>query len=312
MSQTDPQSARVLAIDDSVLSHRLLKAHLKNESVELHSATCGEQGLKMAAALNPDVILLDVDMDDVNGFDVLRALKDDPATQHIPVIFLSGSCTTEDRVRGLDLGAVDFVGKPFEIAELKARVRSAIRMTRLIKMLARTAQVDALTGLWNRAYFNSRLEQEVAEAVRHHGQVALILGDIDHFKRINDEHGHPMGDRVLEQVARLLSSNRATDITCRYGGEEFALIVPQATAADAAYVAERLRSAIEAQHWSGGLEAQVTMSFGVSDLARASEGTPEALIESADRALYAAKEAGRNRVCTAEPDDAPRALRLSA
>lgn len=296
MTTTGHHPARLLAIDDSVLIHRLLKAHLRDEAVELHSATSGADGLQMARALNPDAILLDVDIGDMTGFEVLSALKADPITHQTPVLFVSGSCDTNDRVRGLDLGAVDFILKPFEIAELKARVRSAVRMTRLIRMLAARAHLDGMTGLWNRAYFDERLHQEFAEAVRHRTDLSLILADIDHFKSINDRFGHPFGDTILEDVGRALSENRVTDIVCRYGGEEFALILPRESASGAAIVAERCRQAIENRRWPLHREVVVTASFGVADLQSMHPATPASLVQAADEALYDAKQGGRNSV----------------
>ena len=287
----------LLAIDDSLLIHRLLKSHLKHESLELHCASTGAEGLECARTLNPDAILLDVDLEDMTGFELLSVLKNEPATQHIPVLFLSGTCSIEDRVRGLDMGAVDFITKPFEIVELKARVRSALRITRLIKMLGQRAQIDGLTGLWNRAYFDERLEQEVAEAMRYDHNVALMLCDVDHFKEVNDRYSHPFGDRVLETFARILSDHRASDITCRYGGEEFAIIIPQTDARGAAAIADRIRESVESREWEGKPGLTVTVSFGLSDLHLTPDQTPEQLVACADRALYAAKAAGRNTVC---------------
>jgi len=297
MAHRGLHDARLLTIDDSALIHQLLKSHLRGENLELHSATTGEEGVRMARALVPDAILLDLSLEDMTGFEVLAELKTDQGTQHIPVLFLSGSCSTEDRVRGLDLGAVDFITKPFEISELKARVRSAVRTTRLIKLLAHRAQIDGLTGLWNRTYFDERLEQEVAEALRYGNNTAMILCDIDHFKAVNDRYSHPFGDHVLERFARTLTENRMTDICCRYGGEEFALILPQTDAAGAAALAERLRSTMELHRWDGHKDLIITVSFGVCDLHIAPETTSRALVACADRALYAAKAAGRNRVC---------------
>ena len=186
MNSIDPtaftaSTARLLAIDDSELIHRLLKVRLQHERLEIHGAINAREGLAMARELQPDVILLDIDMEDMNGFDVLTTLKNDPATQDIAVIFISGTEEAMDKVRALDQGAVDFVSKPFEVVELKARVRTAIRAQRLMKMLAQKAQIDGLTGLWNRSYMNQRLTAEVDEARRHGQPLSMILCDIDRF-----------------------------------------------------------------------------------------------------------------------------------
>lgn len=298
MAKHHNQIPRLLAIDDSTLIHRLLKARLKHERLEIHHAMCGTEGLAKARSLLPDVILLDVSMPDMDGFQLLRELKADSITHDIPVIFVSGNVDTATKVRGLELGAIDFVTKPFDIAELKARVRSAVRIRSLIKMLAQRAQLDGLTGLWNRSYFNDRLSQEVADARRHGHALALMMCDLDHFKQINDTYGHPFGDHVLEEFADLLGHAREGDIACRYGGEEFALILPHTDADEAAQVAERLLAELERRLWMNHSKLIITASFGVTDLHLAAQPTPQALIESADKALYKAKET-RNTVCIA-------------
>lgn len=281
---------RLLAIDDSTLIHRLLKSRLKLERIEIHHADNGDDGIALAKTLLPDVILLDVDMPGKDGFEILRELKGQPVTHDIPVIFVSGTVDTDTKVRGLELGAIDFVAKPFDIAELKARVRSAVRIRSLIKMLAQRAQLDGLTGLWNRAYFNDRFAQEIALARRHGHQLSLTMCDLDHFKHLNDSYGHPFGDHVLEEFAELLGHGRDNDIPCRYGGEEFAIILPHTSAPEAAQVAERIRTELERRSWLNHSKLIITASFGVTDLTCVAEATVEAMISSADRALYKAKE----------------------
>lgn len=299
MHTIDHQRPRLLAIDDSVLIHRLLKARLSPENIEIHSATTGGQGLALARSLGPDVILLDVDIPDMDGFQILAELKADPQTMEIPVIFLSGIRDTHYKVRGFDLGAIDFITKPFDLAEMRARVRSALRIRLLFKMLAQRVQLDGMTGLWNRAHFDQRLREEVAGADRYLNPLSLILCDLDHFKQINDSYGHPFGDRVIEEFARLLAENREGDIACRYGGEEFAVIVPNTLASEAATIAERLCEALCWHRWPDRRDVRVTASFGVTDLSIAGIHTAAALVESADTALYAAKQAGRNQVVIA-------------
>lgn len=300
---------RLLAVDDSSLIHRLLKSRLKHERIEIHCAQSGEQGLSMAHSLMPDVILLDIEMPDMDGFDILRQLKATPELHDIPVIFVSGTVDTKTKVRGLELGAIDFVGKPFDIAELKARVRSAVRIRSLIKMLAQRAHLDGLTGLWNRSYFNERLSQEISKSTRHNYPLSLILCDLDHFKELNDTYGHPFGDHVLEEFAELLSSGRDDDIPCRYGGEEFGIIMPSTEADEAAGVAERIRGELQRRTWMNQSKVIVTSSFGVTDIARVAGPSVETMLASADKALYAAKES-RNCVKVAQGDGPP--MRLTA
>ncbi|MFZ4697469.1 MAG: diguanylate cyclase [Phycisphaerales bacterium] len=296
MSDEAP-SPRLLAIDDSELIHRLLQVRLQGERLELHGALSAQEGLQKARELMPEVILLDIELDTMDGFEVLAHLKSDPKTQDIAVIFISAVSDTMDRVRGLDLGAVDFIAKPFEVAELKARVRSALRMQHLVKMLEHRAQIDSLSGLWNRRYFDQRLQQEWSEARRHGRSLSLIMCDVDRFKRLNDQFGHPFGDQVIERVAQILSGGRGSDITCRYGGEEFGVILPSTAADRALEVAERHRVAIESHTWSGHDDVIVTSSFGVADLTSVpTDAGMEQLVQAADMALYRAKQSGRNRV----------------
>jgi diguanylate cyclase (GGDEF)-like protein len=296
MSDEAP-SPRLLAIDDSELIHRLLQVRLQGERLELHGALSAQEGLQKARELMPEVILLDIELDTMDGFEVLAHLKSDPKTQDIAVIFISAVSDTMDRVRGLDLGAVDFIAKPFEVAELKARVRSALRMQHLVKMLEHRAQIDSLSGLWNRRYFDQRLQQEWSEARRHGRSLSLIMCDVDRFKRLNDQFGHPFGDQVIERVAQILSGGRGSDITCRYGGEEFGVILPSTAADRALEVAERHRVAIESHTWSGHDDVIVTSSFGVADLTSVpTDAGMDQLVQAADMALYRAKQSGRNRV----------------
>jgi len=288
---------KVLAIDDSELIHRLLEARLQGENLELHSATSSEEGLKKAKLLQPEVVLLDIGLEGMNGFELLTKLKEDNETQNIAVIFISATVEPMDRVRGLDMGAIDFITKPFDALELKARVRSALRTQYLVKMLEQRAQLDGLTGLWNRRYFDQRLEQEISEAKRHKRVLTLALCDVDRFKRLNDQFGHPFGDMVLEKVAQILSGGRTSDIVCRYGGEEFGLIFSSTNIERGREVTERLRVAIEEAAWPGNPDLVVTASFGVCDT-ECLDGdlTPEAMLKAADMALYKAKQNGRNCV----------------
>ena len=172
---------QLVAIDDSKLIHRLLRARLKHEHLEIHCASNGEEGLELVRAVMPEVILLDIDTPGMNGFEVLRHLKNDSELNDIPVIFVSGTCEVSRIIEGLDAGAHDFVPKPFEPAELRARVRAAVRLGSMIKMLAQRAQLDGLTGLWNRSYFDTRIDSEFNEARRHGSDLSMVFCDLDHF-----------------------------------------------------------------------------------------------------------------------------------
>lgn len=301
------EPARVLVIDDSVMVHRLVDARLRSEGVILTSATTAEEGLEKAIGELPDLILLDLELPGVDGFECLRRLKDHPGTVQIPVIVLSGLTGPQDKVVAFELGAVDYVTKPFEATELRVRVRSALRMSMLVKLLAQKAQIDGLTGLWNRVFFDERLRSELSRAERYRRPMSLAMFDIDHFKSINDTYGHPAGDEVLQRLARMVRGQiRQSDLPCRYGGEEFALVMPDTPPKDAVGVCERIREELKQITWPRHPGRAVTCSAGV--VGTTGEWMNEsgaAWVEGADRALYRAKQTGRDRVVVGEIEGAP-------
>jgi two-component system cell cycle response regulator len=292
----------VLAVDDSPEVHALLEVRLRPEGLHLVTASSFDEGLRLARQVLPDLILLDVDMPEHSGLDLCRKLKDDPMTSNIPVIFLTGSADVETKVHGFDLGAVDYVTKPFHPAELRARVRAALRMKRSQDLLTEKAQVDALTGLRNRAHMDERLTAEVAGAMRTGRPLSLIMLDLDHFKSLNDAFGHPFGDQVLQRAGDLLArSVRPCDVACRYGGEELAVILTDTTIDGAHAVADRLRNQLRGLELAPrGKPVTVTASFGVAEAidvaSRGGELRASALVAAADAALYAAKRGGRDCV----------------
>ncbi len=293
----------VLAIDDSADVLRLLKSRLRHEALEFHTASTGKEGLAMARQLNPALILLDIELPDLDGFEILRQLKERSETVQTPVIMLSGLSSAHDKVTAFDLGAVDYVTKPFEVAELRVRIRSAIRTHLLLQMLSQRAQIDGLTGLWNRAFFDRRFGEELARCSRHDRPISLAVFDLDRFKHVNDTFGHPAGDAVLTGFGSLIRREiRETDIPCRYGGEEFALIMPETSPEDAFGVCDRIRHTCEQVAWPRHPGHAVTVSIGIYGT-NGFNGTnlclnysPEYWVECADRNLYAAKTTGRNRI----------------
>ena len=294
------RTMKVLIIDDDPASVALARQWLKKDGHGIVTAADGEEGLSRAAGEEPDLILLDVHMPGMNGFQVCERLKADSRLRNIPVIFLSAADETREKVKGLDLGAVDYVTKPFDRFELPARVRAALRTKRLQDLLTVYSEIDSLTEVYNRRVLMERLEQEWNRTRRYSTTVAFIMCDIDHFKAVNDTHGHPTGDQVLERIATLLrKSVRSSDMVGRYGGEEFGIIMVNADRDSAASAAERYRSKIESMdlHSRKG-EFRVTVSFGVAD-SRGKDSVNQ-LVTAADRALYKAKETGRNTVCTEE------------
>jgi two-component system, cell cycle response regulator len=304
VNETGRQS--VLVIDDSELIHEVLAVRLRPEDVTLHRAYSAAEGVSRTRELAPDLILLDIELPDATGFEVCRRLKDDPVTAGIPVIFLTAQVDTAAKVMAFDAGAVDYVTKPFQVAELRARVRAALRTKRYQDLLATRAQLDGVTGLWNRAYFDQRLAEEIAALQRYQRPFGLVMIDLDGFKELNDAHGHPFGDRVLHRVARVLNASlRSLDAPCRYGGDEFAILLSESNLAGALIVAERIRAdvaALELEH--RGMIVKLTASLGATAtevLPADAELTRELLLETADEALYEAKRRGRDRVVAAPP-----------
>jgi diguanylate cyclase (GGDEF)-like protein len=243
---------------------------------------------------SPDLIILDVLLGEVDGFDVCRRVRANPALQLVPIVFVTRRGDVEERVRGLQVGGNDYLAKPFDPPELVARVRSHLsRLSALREMAIR----DGLTRCYNHKYFKMRLEQELVRAHRYGSALSLGLLDVDHFKKINDTHGHPAGDEVLAHLASLLTASvRSSDIVARYGGEEFAFVLVEAGAEEAAIVAERMRARVEAHEFDlpGGGRLRATASIGIA-AAQANEGA-SGLVQRADAALYEAKAQGRNRL----------------
>jgi two-component system, cell cycle response regulator len=295
----------ILLIDDSKSIHPLVVSLLANEPVTIHSAFDAQYGLVLAASLRPDLILLDVEMPGVDGFEACRRLKADPATASLPIIFLTARAATEEMVSGLDLGANDYVTKPFKLAELLSRVRAALRTSHLVRLLEEKAMIDPLTGLGNRAMFGERFAAEVAIRIRSGSPLSCIALDVDHFKCINDRYGHPFGDHVLSKIGEVLTEIcRVEDVACRHGGEEFVVLLPRTSADHAALLAERMRVIIaKIPFFQNGESITVTCSFGVAEAA----GTFDRLmLERADQALYKSKEQGRDRVSIAPTEPMPR------
>ena len=283
---------KILLIDDAKLIHGVVQARLSAEGMEVVSALSGPEGIALAQSVFPDVILLDVEMPSPDGFEVCRQLKANAQVSNIPVIFLTGAASVEEKVRGLNLGAMDYVTKPFDAAELQARVRAGLRNKELVDLLAHKAMIDGLTALWNRTYLDQRLGEEIAHAGRHQRALSCIMLDVDHFKAINDTYGHGFGDSVLRNVAGVIQNlTRAEDVACRYGGEEFAILARDSDGRAAMLLAERLRAGIEQSSCTcNGETVSVTCSLGVCELAQNAD-----LISGADRALYQSKHSGRNR-----------------
>lgn len=233
----------LLLIDDSPSVARLAESRLGDEPVSLHSATSAEAGIGLARMLRPDLILLDLDMPGVDGFEALRRLKTDPELLSIPVVLLAGPARAEDKLLGLELGAVDYIAKPLDAAELRARVRSALRLRRMEQLLDQRGTLDPVTGLYNERYLRRRLAAELTLARRSGLPVSIVLADIDHFRKLNAAHGPWFGDDVLRRLADAFSARvRAEDVLCRRDGAALALLLPACDANGALKLANRLRA----------------------------------------------------------------------
>jgi diguanylate cyclase (GGDEF)-like protein len=290
--------------DGSVVVRAVLREHLEEQGYAVVEAPDGEAALASCREAGPDALLLDVEMPGLSGHDVLARLQDDDDLREIPVVFLTGHSSTDDLVKAIEGGAHDYLRKPFEPAELLARVRAAVRVKTLEDELRRRnaeldliSRTDALTGLYNRRHLEEYLVQLLSAARRHGHPMALLMLDIDHFKAVNDTAGHAAGDAVLREVAaRVRSTVRREDIPGRWGGEEFLLLLPYLGAEGVRALGERLRRCVGDRpvELSSGQVIPVTVSLGGA-VALEAEG-PEGLVRRADAALYDAKRAGRNRV----------------
>lgn len=302
LQATAPQT--LLLVDDEATSINLL-ADLLEDKYGVMVANNGEKALallKEGQIPKPDLILLDIKMPGIDGYEVCRCLKSDPATSEIPIIFVTAQDSDRDEEFGLNLGAVDYITKPFNPAIVKARVRTQLRLKRKTDLLEKLSNLDGLTQVANRRCFDENLELQVARHRRNQQPLGLVMLDIDYFKPFNDHYGHGRGDDCLIEVAAALQKTvrRPGDLLARYGGEEFAALLPETDAAGVTKVAEALRAAVEAlnyPHAYSEVTDHVTISVGcISQLV--AEETPESLLNQADMALYEAKNQGRNRVVT--------------
>jgi diguanylate cyclase (GGDEF)-like protein len=272
-------------------------------------ASNGVEAYKKVLESVPDLILCDLVMPSVDGFKFLSLLRARPELRDVPVILLTGKTDVETKIRGLELGASDYVTKPFDAGELLARIRVQLKIKALQDELRRSnerlrelSSVDPLTQLYNRRHFMKALEVEFERTDRYDQPLAFAMLDIDHFKRLNDAHGHQAGDDVLRGLGAVLrKAVRATDIPARYGGEEFCVILPQTSLEGAREFGERLRLSVETTSFEAqGKQLTATISVGVSACPSPAVGCGEDLIRLADEALYRAKAGGRNRVTASD------------
>ncbi|GAD61651.1 diguanylate cyclase domain-containing protein [Aquipseudomonas alcaligenes] len=292
---------KLLLVDDQPMNIRVLHQLFRYEC-DVHMATGGEQAIEVCKALLPDLILLDVVMEGMDGHEVCRRLKADPLTQDIPIIFLSANGEEDDEAIGLELGAVDYIGKPFNPMIVRARVKTHLTLKRQGDYLRSMAMLDGLTGVANRRKLEAHLEAAWSQACRDNGPLSLIMIDVDYFKKYNDHYGHQRGDQCLRRLAMALAAtlNRPYDLLARYGGEEFACLLPDTDLAGAERVAQKMLAAVaelRIEHLASDVGPQVSLSLGVATVRASARLTPQELLRCADEQLYLAKAGGRARAC---------------
>ncbi len=289
----------ILIVDDTPINLQIL-IEVLGEEYEIVFATNGKDALAMAEINQPDLVLLDIQMPGMNGYEVCKALKSIPHQEGVSIIFLTAMSQPEDEIAGLKLGAVDYITKPFHPDIVRLRVRNQLELKRLRDIQTRFAMLDGLTGIANRRALDEHLGREWFRSLRSQAALSLIMLDVDFFKLYNDTYGHLAGDDCLKRVtAALLSSLRASDFAARYGGEEFVTLLYESDKEGALVTAERIRAKVESlqiPHQSSQISPYVTVSLGMATFVPSDGSAPDHLINMADQMLYRAKNNGRNRV----------------
>ena len=290
------ESMTIMIVDDTAENINVLRLTLANFGCKIAVALNGKMALDLIPKLKPDLILLDVMMPGINGFDVCRTLKKDPDLKDIPVIFITANGDSNHVVEGFEAGAVDFIVKPFRTEEVCARVKTHLSLSAALRKLTQSNETDPLTGLFNRRAFMKKAATEVARFKRSHKPFTLLFGDIDFFKNINDTYGHSAGDDILVAISKILNTEkREIDQVARWGGEEFLVLLPETSSKGGLEHGNKIRELIAATTITHeGQEIKVTMSFGLSEFD--GELTLDKTIDLADQRLYKAKNSGRNKV----------------
>jgi diguanylate cyclase (GGDEF)-like protein len=288
----------ILVVDDDPEVNQLIEFILLDEGYNVVTATDGKEALNLKKLKFVDLILLDINMPGLNGYEICNRLKESYETKDIPVIFLTGNSLCEDIVKGFDCGAIDYITKPFNGTEMLARVKNHLELKHNKDLLKEMALMDGLTKLYNHSYIHERLSEEISYSKRHNMDLSLIMFDLDNFKHVNDSYGHKIGDEVLIKVSSsILDMIREEDIAGRYGGEEFIVILPNTDQVSACKVAEKIRKAVKRLHWNID-NFKITISGGVHTL---KDETVNEFIEKTDILLYKAKNLGRDRIKTSLP-----------
>jgi len=290
------ESMTIMIVDDTKDNINILRQFLAKFGFKTTVALNGEMALDLIPKLKPDLILLDIMMPGIDGYEVCIRLKKDAELKNIPVIFITARGDTKDVVEGFEAGAVDFIMKPFRLEEVYARVKTHLTLSAALKKLALDNETDPLTGLFNRRAFLERLENEAMRFKRNQKPFSILFGDIDLFKNINDTYGHSAGDAVLVNISNILNTEkREIDQVARWGGEEFLVLLPETNLKGAVLSGNKMRKSISAKPIiHEGKEIHATMSFGVNEYN--GEASIEKTIDLADQRLYLAKNSGRNKV----------------
>ncbi len=301
MLEAPSSKPKLLVVDDQPINIQVMH-QIFAAQYQVFMATNGAQALDFCRVNPPDLVLLDIVMPGMDGFEVCAALKTDPGTQDIPVIFVTAHTDAAQETRGLEVGAVDFISKPVNPAVVRARVRTQLTLKFQSDLMRKLVFLDGLTGVFNRRYFDQQLAIEMARSVRAQTPLALIMLDVDFFKRYNDRYGHQAGDDCLRQVAQTLkeSLRRPADLVARYGGEEFVCILPETEFEDAMKMARELELNVRQKaiaHEASEAARVVTISLGVAGNSAGTNSDKASLLALADVQLYRAKHAGRGCVC---------------
>jgi diguanylate cyclase (GGDEF)-like protein len=298
---SDQTKQHILLVDDVPKNLQVLGTALKSEDFTIAFATNGKNAIEYVQKKQPDLILLDIMMPEMDGYEVCKRIKEDTKTMHIPIIFITAMSDAEDEYRGFELGGADYITKPFNTKLVRARVESQLRLKRKTDLLEKLSSIDGLTEIPNRRQFDETLANEWARARRAQSNISLILIDIDFFKQYNDHYGHAAGDKCLQKVAKTLnhSIKRPADFVARYGGEEFVVILPEIDHNSALIMANKLNESIvqlELPHEASQVSQYVTISLGIATTIPQDDQRHESLLETSDKYLYEAKSSGRNQV----------------
>ena len=304
MEMDSKRKNSVLVVDDEVANLHALTQILGSDYT-IYTAKNGTNAVEKTVEYVPDLILLDIIMPEIDGYEVLAKLRSHETTAKIPVIFITGLSSIEDEKKGLSLNAADYISKPFSPAIVKLRVRNQIQIVNQLRTIERLSMIDQLTGIANRRSFDERINSEWKRAIREGANafLSILIVDVDHFKSYNDTYGHQQGDVALQTVAGVFSKRlkRSSDFAARWGGEEFIVLLPDTSQEGALEIAENIRRDIESTEIprEDGSTSKTTVSIGVCTQKPAHDLWVDAFISMADEALYEAKAAGRNRVAGA-------------